>query len=253
MATDSVADVSNYQLPITTNNHMLQVSNLNVYYGESHILRDVDLSVNAGQMVCLIGRNGVGKTTMLKTLMGLLQPRSGTISFEGESIVSKLTHQRAKMGIGYVPQGREIIPQLTVKENLLLGLEAKSIKTKNPKVSGEIFELFPVLKTMLDRLGGDLSGGQQQQLAIARALMGDPKLLILDEPTEGIQPSIILDIEAAVRRVVATRGISVLLVEQHLHFVRQADWYYAMQKGGIVASGSTSELSDEVIQRFLAV
>ena len=232
---------------------MLQVSNLNVYYGESHILRDVDLSVNVGQMVCLIGRNGVGKTTMLKTLMGLLQPRSGTISFEGESIVSKLTHQRAKMGIGYVPQGREIIPQLTVKENLLLGLEAKPIKTKNPKVSGEIFELFPVLKTMLDRLGGDLSGGQQQQLAIARALMGDPKLLILDEPTEGIQPSIILDIEAAVRRVVATRGISVLLVEQHLHFVRQADWYYAMQKGGIVASGSTSELSDEVIQRFLAV
>ena len=253
MATDSVADVSNYQLPITTNNHMLQVSNLNVYYGESHILRDVDLSVNAGQMVCLIGRNGVGKTTMLKTLMGLLQPRSGTISFEGESIVSKLTHQRAKMGIGYVPQGREIIPRLTVKENLLLGLEAKPTKTKNPEVSGEIFELFPVLKTMLDRLGGDLSGGQQQQLAIARALMGDPKLLILDEPTEGIQPSIILDIEAAVRRVVATRGISVLLVEQHLHFVRQADWYYAMQKGGIVASGSTSELSDEVIQRFLAV
>ncbi len=239
------------QLPIKKN--MLQVSDLNVYYGESHILRGVDLSVSAGQMVCLIGRNGVGKTTMLKTLMGLLQPRSGTISFGGESIVSKLTHQRAKMGIGYVPQGREIIPRLTVKENLLLGLEAKPTKTKNPEVSEEIFDLFPVLKTMLDRLGGDLSGGQQQQLAIARALMGDPKLLILDEPTEGIQPSIILDIEAAVRRVVATRGISVLLVEQHLHFVRQADWYYAMQKGGIVASGSTSELSDEVIKRFLAV
>ena len=232
---------------------MLQVSNLNVYYGESHILRDVDLSVNAGQMVCLIGRNGVGKTTMLKTIMGLLQQRSGTILFGGKSIASKLTYQRAKMGIGYVPQGREIIPRLTVKENLLLGLEAKPTPTKNPEVPGEIFDLFPVLKTMLDRLGGDLSGGQQQQLAIARALMGEPQLLVLDEPTEGIQPSIILDIEAAVRRVVATRGISVLLVEQHLHFVRQADWYYAMQKGGIVASGSTSELSDEVIQRFLAV
>ncbi|TAE01483.1 MAG: urea ABC transporter ATP-binding subunit UrtE [Oscillatoriales cyanobacterium] len=231
---------------------MLQVSNLNVYYGESHILRDVDLSVKAGQMVCLIGRNGVGKTTMLKTLMGLLQPRSGTINFGGQSIVSKLTHQRAKMGIGYVPQGREIIPRLTVKENLLLGLEAKSTRTKNPEVPDEIFDLFPVLKTMLDRLGGDLSGGQQQQLAIARALMGEPQLLVLDEPTEGIQPSIILDIEAAVRRVVAARGISVLLVEQHLHFVRQ-DWYYAMQKGGIVASGNTSELSDEVVQRFLAV
>ena len=238
----------NYQLKT-----MLHVSNLNVYYGESHILRDVDLSVNAGQMVCLIGRNGVGKTTMLKTIMGLLQPRSGTIAFGGESIASKLTHQRARLGIGYVPQGREIIPRLTVKENLLLGLEAKPTKIKNPEVPDEIFDLFPVLKTMLDRLGGDLSGGQQQQLAIARALMGEPQLLVLDEPTEGIQPSIILDIEAAVRRVVATRGISVLLVEQHLHFVRQADWYYAMQKGGIVASGSTSELSDEVIQRFLAV
>jgi urea transport system ATP-binding protein len=231
---------------------MLQVSDLNVYYGESHILRGVDLSVNAGQMVCLIGRNGVGKTTMLKTLMGLLQPRSGTINFGGQSIVSKLTHQRAKMGIGYVPQGREIIPRLTVKENLLLGLEAKPNRTKNPEVPDEIFDLFPVLKTMLTRLGGDLSGGQQQQLAIARALMGEPQLLVLDEPTEGIQPSIILDIEAAVRRVVA-RGISVLLVEQHLHFVRQADWYYAMQKGGIVASGNTSELSNEVVQKFLAV
>jgi urea transport system ATP-binding protein len=232
---------------------MLQVSNLNVYYGESHILRDVDLSVKAGQMVCLIGRNGVGKTTMLKTIMGLLQPRSGKIAFGGESIVSKFTHQRAQLGIGYVPQGREIIPRLTVKENLLLGLEAKPTKMKNPEIPDEIFDLFPVLKTMLERMGGDLSGGQQQQLAIARALMGEPQLLVLDEPTEGIQPSIILDIEAAVRRVVATRGISVLLVEQHLHFVRQADWYYAMQKGGIVASGSTSELSDEVIQRFLAV
>jgi urea transport system ATP-binding protein len=232
---------------------MLQVSDLNVYYGESHILRGVDLSVNAGQMVCLIGRNGVGKTTMLKTLMGLLQPRSGTITFNGQSIASKLTHQRAKLGIGYVPQGREIIPRLTVKENLLLGLEAKPTQTKNPAVPDEIFELFPVLNTMLDRMGGDLSGGQQQQLAIARALMGEPKLLVLDEPTEGIQPSIILDIEAAVRRVIATRGISVLLVEQHLHFVRQADWYYAMQKGGIVASGRTSDLSDEVVQRFLAV
>ncbi|MGL5059246.1 MAG: ABC transporter ATP-binding protein [Microcoleus sp.] len=268
---------------------MLQVSNLNVYYGESHILRDVDLSVNPGQMVCLIGRNGVGKTTMLKTIVGLLQPRSGTISFEGQSIASKFTHQRAKMGIGYVPQGREIIPRLTVRENLLLGLEAKStprlsakenlslgmesqpvrrsrsrnngllgleskpVTSKHDLIPDEIFELFPVLKTMLDRMGGDLSGGQQQQLAIARALMGEPKLLVLDEPTEGIQPSIILDIEAAVRRVVATRGISVLLVEQHLHFVRQADWYYAMQKGGIVASGNTSELSDDVIQRFLAV
>lgn len=233
---------------------MLQISNLNVYYGESHILRDVDLSVLEGQMVCLIGRNGVGKTTLLKTIMGLLKPQTGKIALAGESITSKSPDQRAKLGIGYVPQGREIIPRLTVQENLLLGLEAQSKgRTGKEEISEEIFTLFPVLKTMLSRMGGDLSGGQQQQLAIARALMGKPRLLVLDEPTEGIQPSIILEIEAAVRRIIASTGISVLLVEQHLHFVRQADKYYAMQKGGIVASGATSELSNEVIQRFLAV
>lgn len=232
---------------------MLQISNLNVYYGESHILRNVDLSVPKGQMVCLIGRNGVGKTTLLKTIMGLLQPRSGTITFDGQIINSKSPDKRAKIGIGYVPQGREIIPRLTVKENLLLGLEARNKPTKKPEIPEEIFTLFPVLKKMLSRMGGDLSGGQQQQLAIARALMGNPQLLVLDEPTEGIQPSIILEIEAAISNIVETTGISVLLVEQHLHFVRQANHYYAMQKGGIVASGSTNELSQDVIQRFLAV
>ncbi|MFW6296832.1 MAG: urea ABC transporter ATP-binding subunit UrtE [Halothece sp.] len=233
---------------------MLQISNLNVYYGESHILRNVDLSVPAGKMVCLIGRNGVGKTTLLKTIMGLLKPRTGEIRLVDQSITDKSPDQRARLGIGYVPQGREVIPRLTVKENLLLGLEARPRGRKgNETIPEDIFELFPVLKTMLGRMGGDLSGGQQQQLAIARALMGKPKLLVLDEPTEGIQPSIILEIEAAVRRIIETSGISVLLVEQHLHFVRQADWYYAMQKGGIVASGDTEELSQEVIQRFLAV
>ncbi|MEH2401617.1 urea ABC transporter ATP-binding subunit UrtE [Nostoc sp.] len=232
---------------------MLKISNLNVYYGESHILRNVDLSVPSGQMICLIGRNGVGKSTLLKTIMGLLKPRSGTINLAGELINSKSPDQRAKLGIGYVPQGREIIPRLTVKENLLLGLEARKKQVKKAEIPEEVFSLFPVLKTMLSRMGGDLSGGQQQQLAIARALMGEPQLLVLDEPTEGIQPSIILEIEAAVRRIVETTGISVLLVEQHLHFVRQADYYYAMQKGGIVASGSTTELSQDVIQRFLAV
>ncbi len=232
---------------------MLQVSGLNVYYGESHILRDVDLSVPAGEMVCLIGRNGVGKTTLLKTIMGLLKPRRGTIIFGGESIADKSPDKRAKLGIGYVPQGREIIPRLTVKENLLLGLEARRERANSQEIPEEIYALFPVLKSMLSRMGGDLSGGQQQQLAIARALMGRPRLLVLDEPTEGIQPSIILEIEAAVRGIVQSTGISVLLVEQHLHFVRQADRYYAMQKGGIVASGATSELSHDVIQRFLAV
>jgi urea transport system ATP-binding protein len=233
---------------------MLQTVGLDVYYGESHILRNVDLTVPKGEMVCLIGRNGVGKTTLLKTVMGLVQPRSGSITLAGKSITTKTPDQRARLGIGYVPQGREIIPRLTVKENLMLGLEARPDKSTGSKaIPDYVFELFPVLKSMLTRMGGDLSGGQQQQLAIARALMGNPQLLVLDEPTEGIQPSIILDIETAVRRIVATTGISVLLVEQHLHFVRQADRYYAMQKGGIVASGSTSELSNEVIQRFLAV
>lgn len=233
---------------------MLRINNLNVYYGESHILRDVDMTVPAGKMVCLIGRNGVGKTTLLKTIMGLLFPRIGTIQLEGQPITHKTPDQRARLGIGYVPQGREVIPRLSVKENLLLGLEARPQRNGNrQEIPAEIFELFPVLNTMLGRMGGDLSGGQQQQLAIARALMGRPRLLVLDEPTEGIQPSIILEIEAAVRRIIATTGISVLLVEQHLHFVRQADFYYAMQKGGIVAAGPTSELSQEVIQRFLAV
>lgn len=233
---------------------MLQISGLDVYYGESHILRNVDLSVFRGEMVCLIGRNGVGKTTLLKTIMGLLKPRQGIVNYTNHNITQISTDKRAKLGIGYVPQGREIIPRVTVKENLLLGLEARKEKRNNKQeIPEEIFELFPVLKTMLSRMGGDLSGGQQQQLAIARALMGNPQLLLLDEPTEGIQPSIILEIEAAVRRIIETRGISVLLVEQHLHFVRQADRYYAMQKGGIVASGSTRQLSNDVIQRFLAV
>lgn len=233
---------------------MLQVSGLNFFYGESHILRDVALTVPRGQMVCLIGRNGVGKTTLLNNVMGLLMPRTGDIQFDGQSVLRASPDRRARMGIGYVPQGREIIPRLTVQENLIIGQEALGSRGQKAKeVPREIFELFPVLETMLERMGGDLSGGQQQQLAIARALMSKPKLLVLDEPTEGIQPSIILDIEAAVRRIIEATGISVLLVEQHLHFVRQADYYYAMQKGGIVASGPTSGLSNEIIQEFLAV
>ncbi|WP_390631399.1 urea ABC transporter ATP-binding subunit UrtE [Leptothermofonsia sichuanensis] len=243
-----------FESPNMASQQMLEISDLNVYYGESHILRNVDMSVEAGKMVCLIGRNGVGKTTLLKTVMGLLMPRRGSIRLGGQLITTKTPDQRARLGIGYVPQGREIIPRLTVKENLILGLEARpGGVAKSQEIPDEIFELFPVLKTMVSRMGGDLSGGQQQQLAIARALMGRPRLLVLDEPTEGIQPSIILEIESAVQRIVRETGISVLLVEQHLHFVRKADWYYAMQKGGIVAQGPTRELSNDVIQRFLAV
>ena len=233
---------------------MLEIRGLNTYYGESHILRDVDLRVLAGEMVCLIGRNGVGKTTLLKSLIGLLKPRSGEIVFEGNGMERQAPHQRAKSGLGYVPQGREIIPQLTVEENLMLGLEAlPGGLARNRRIDPFIYELFPILQEFLSRKGGDLSGGQQQQLAIARALLGQPKLLLLDEPTEGIQPNIVQDIEAAVQRIIAEKGIGVLLVEQHLHFVRQADRYYAMQRGGIVASGSTSELSQEVVDRFLSV
>ncbi len=234
----------------------LQISGLNVYYGESHIIRNVDMSVPQGKMVCLIGRNGVGKTTLLKTIMGLLAPRSGRINYQGKLLLPLPTNKRAKLGIGYVPQGREVIPRLTVKENLLVGLEAKANQKGNPlnaEIPEDILQLFPVLEQMLGRMGGDLSGGQQQQLAIARALMGRPQLLVLDEPTEGIQPSIILDIENAVRQIVETSGMSVLLVEQHLHFAQQADYYYAMQKGGIVDSGEASQLNSDVIQRFLAV
>jgi urea transport system ATP-binding protein len=233
---------------------LLTVRGLNVYYGESHILRQVDLSIAPGQMACLIGLNGVGKTTLLKTLMGLLRQRSGTIHLDGEELSAREPHQRARAGIGYVPQGREIIPQLSVRENLLLGLEARPGGIRRHRhVDPLVFELFPVLEKFLNRRGGDLSGGQQQQLAIARALLGKPRLLLLDEPTEGIQPSVVLDIQRAVARIIRETGIGVLLVEHHASFVRQSDWYYAMQKGGVVASGPTSELSKEVIQRFLSV
>ncbi len=233
---------------------MLQIKGLNTYYGESHILRDVDMNINQGEMICLIGRNGVGKTTLLKSLIGLLNPRRGEIVFNGDLVNRKPPHQRARSGIAYVPQGREIIPYLTVEENLQLGLEAlPGGLAKHKKIDNLVYELFPVLKQFLARKGGDLSGGQQQQLAIARALLGKPKLLLLDEPTEGIQPNIVQDIESAVKRIISETGVGVLLVEQHLHFVRQADRYYAMQRGGIVANGPTSELSKAVVEKFLSV
>jgi urea transport system ATP-binding protein len=242
--------------PLTPTEHkyVLRVSGLNVYYGESHILRNVDLHISEGEMVCLIGRNGVGKTTFLKTIIGLLQQKSGSVEFEETSLLAQPPYQRARAGIGYVSQGRDIIPQLTVKENLLLGMEAlPGGISKNRHIDPIVFDLFPILEKFLSRKGGDLSGGQQQQLAIARAMLGKPKLLLLDEPTEGIQPSIILDIERAVQRIMKETGISVLLVEQHLHFVRQASFYYAMQRGGIVASGPISTLSDAIVAEFLTV
>ncbi len=252
MATSTMSSLSHP--PQGDAGHLLKVRGLNVYYGESHILRNVDLSIAPGQMACLIGLNGVGKTTLLKSIIGLVPQRSGRIELAGADCSGLPPHRRARAGIGYVPQGREIIPQLSVRENLLLGLEAlPGGMARNRHIDPLVFELFPVLEKFLARRGGDLSGGQQQQLAIARALLGKPRLLLLDEPTEGIQPSVVLDIQRAVARIIRETGISVLLVEHHASFVRQSDWYYAMQKGGIVASGATAALSQEMIHRFLSV
>lgn len=231
---------------------MLQVKNLHTYYGESHILRGLDISVAPGKIAGIIGRNGMGKTTFLKSVVGLLKPREGEISFEGMNITGHRTEARAKLGIAYVPQGREIFPQLSVHENLLLGLEAHP---ERPKAYDEsVFDLFPVLKDMLKRKGGVLSGGQQQQLAIARALVGKPKLLLLDEPTEGIQPSIIIDIENVLWKLKERGDVGILLVEQYLEFAwRLSDNYYVMEKGEFTAEGEAEgECDASVLDRLTA-
>jgi urea transport system ATP-binding protein len=230
---------------------MLSVQGLNVSYGDSQALWDVQLQVPPGQVVCLLGRNGVGKTTFLKSLMGLLKPWAGTITFNGKSIISLSPDRRARLGIGYVPQGRDIFPDLTVLENLRIGQVARG--EKNGAIPEEIFTLFPVLQTMLSRKGGVLSGGQQQQLAIARALITRPALLLLDEPTEGIQPSIILEIEQVIRRLKDTAQISILLIEQYVDFARRlADYVYVMEKGAIVLEGKLQEIPDDDVKRYLA-
>jgi len=232
---------------------MLEIKNLNVYYGESHILRDVNFAVGKGSAVCLMGRNGVGKTTLLKAIMGLLAARSGSIHFEGEEITRTQTFKRARLGIGYVPQGREIIPQLTVGENLTMGLEAVASR-KDKKVPEEVYELFPVLYDMLGRKGGDLSGGQQQQLSIARVLVAKPKLLILDEPTEGIQPNVIQSIADVITTLRKESPLSILMVEQYLEFALElSDHYFIMSRGSIVSEGKTENLSQDDVQKHLTV
>jgi len=231
---------------------MLSVEKLNVYYGESHILRDVDLEVRPGQVLCLMGRNGVGKTTLLKTVTGRLAARSGRVALGDREVTRLPSYRRARLGVGYAPQGREIFGQLTVYENLLIGLDG--CRNGDRSIPDEIYDLFPVLKQMLKRKGGDLSGGQQQQLAIGRALVSKPTVLLLDEPTEGIQPSIIQDIERAIRRLRERGTVAILLVEQYLDFAqRLADAFAVMEKGEIVKRGAIAELTPEVIKRHLAV
>ena len=256
---------------------MLKVENLNQYYGGSHILRDLSFTAAPGQVTTLLGRNGVGKTTLLKCLMGLVPARTGKIEFEGTDITSMPSHARVRAGIGYVPQGREIFPRLTVEENLIMGMASLPRGSKLPE---RIFELFPVLKSMLKRRGGDLSGGQQQQLAIGRALALNPSLLILDEPTEGIQPSIIKDIERAIRvvasskpnleqarktaerqeimeaiqKVAATGEVAILLVEQYYDFARAlADQYLVMERGEIIKRGAGADMDKDGVRELLSV
>ena len=230
---------------------MLKVDNLNQYYGGSHILRGLSFDVPVGKVTTLLGRNGVGKTTLLKTLMGLVPAASGSIAFDGQDITRAPSYKRVTAGIGFVPQGREIFPRLTVEENLLMGL---ATRPRGSEIPLRIFDMFPVLKQMMTRRGGDLSGGQQQQLAIGRALAFGPKLLILDEPTEGIQPSIIKDIERAIRSLAETGEMAILLVEQYYDFARAlADQYLVMERGEIVMRGAGADMDRDGVREALAV
>jgi urea transport system ATP-binding protein len=230
---------------------MLTVSHLNQYYGGSHILRDLDFEVPPGKVTALLGRNGVGKTTLLRTLMGVIPARTGQVRFGDRDLTHAKPYERARAGMGYVPQGREIFPRLSVEENLEMGLATRA---NGERVPERIFELFPVLRQMMRRRGGDLSGGQQQQLAIGRALAMNPKLLILDEPTEGIQPSIIKDIERAIRSLAATGELAILLVEQYYDFARSlADQYLVMERGEIIARGAGSDMDKDDVRKLLAV
>jgi len=232
---------------------MLTVQQINQYYGGSHTLRGVSMAVQTGQCTALLGRNGVGKTTLLKCLMGVLPVASGHVSLDGQDITKLASHKRAALGMAYVPQGREIFARLTVEENILMGMATKPARDAR-RIKGEIYELFPVLKSMLSRRGGDLSGGQQQQLAIARALVAEPRLIILDEPTEGIQPSIIKDIGRVIRLLRERGDIAILLCEQYFDFAHElADRFVVLSRGEVVAEGEHADMNSDAVRRHLSV
>lgn len=236
---------------INWTNEMLSIEALNQFYGGSHILRNVSLTAETGKLTVLLGRNGVGKTTLLRCLMGVVPAKSGGIAWQGRALEALPSYARVGAGLVYVPQGRDIFPRLTVEENLLVGAASRKGRAKIPD---RIYELFPVLKDMKLRRGGDLSGGQQQQLAIGRALMSEPRLLILDEPTEGIQPSIIQDIGRTLRQLVDEAGMTILLVEQYYDFARSiADNYWVMSRGEVIAGGAAGEMDARGVRELISV
>lgn len=235
---------------------LLEMTDVVAGYGPTPVLFGVNMTINEGDIACLLGRNGVGKTTLLRSVIGLNSLESGSISFAGRDITRAATYQRAREGIAYIPQGREIIPYLSVLDNLKMGLSAsgKRARTKGNGVPSEIFDFFPMLNEHLNRQGGLLSGGQQQQLAIARGLMCEPKIMLLDEPTEGIQPSIVQEIEDTLRRINKEKGITIVVVEQKIEFARKlAQKFFIMKKGVIVEKGTTAQLSDSLLKEYLAV
>ena len=230
---------------------MLKVDSLNQYYGGSHILRHLGFEARLGEVTVVLGRNGVGKTTLLKSLMGVVPVKTGTVQLDGADITKATSYERVRRGIGYVPQGREIFSRLTVEENLALGL---AVKPRGTTIPTELFELFPVLKQMINRRGGDLSGGQQQQLAIARALAAGPKLLLLDEPTEGIQPSIIKDIGRVIRMLADRGTMAIVLVEQYYDFAAElADQYLVMERGEVIRRGRGADMEADGVRRLMSV